>query len=99
MNLNISEIHNNSMQNLHKITQILAETEDIGSKTLEQLSIDKEKLLNINKNVDQVNEKVSISRRILRKMNWADDKKKLAVGGGSALVAAGAITTAVLIKK
>lgn len=99
MNSNISEIHNKSMDNLHKITQILSETEDIGSKTLQQLSIDKEKLLKINNNVDNIDEKISIGKRILRKMNWADDKKKIVIGGGSAIVAAAAITTAVLIKK
>ena len=99
MNPNITELHANSMQNLSKINQLLAESEDIGARTLEQLSIDNEKLLNVKKNLNDANNKVSIGKRILRKMNWEDDKKKVMVGGGAILVAAAVITTAVLIKK
>ena len=50
-------------------------------------------------NVDKVDNKVSIGRRILRKMNWQDDKQKIIIGGGAIVVAAVAITAGVLIKK
>ena len=99
MNPNIAELHANSMQNIDKIKQLLAESDESGARTLEQLSIDKEKLLKIRKNVDEVDNKVGISRRIIRKMNWEDDKKKIVVGTGATVVTAGAITAAVLIKK
>lgn len=75
-NSNIAELHANSMHNIDKIKQLLAESDESGSRTLEQLSIDKEKLLKVRNNVDEVNNKVGISRRIIRKMNWEDDKKK-----------------------
>ncbi len=98
-NSNIAELHANSMHNIDKIKQLLAESDESGSRTLEQLSIDKEKLLKVRNNVDEVNNKVGISRRIIRKMNWEDDKKKIIVGTSATVVAAAAITAAVLIKK
>ena len=75
MNPNITELHANSMQNFDRIKQLLAEADESGVRTLEQLSIDREKLLKINKNVDDVNSKVSISKRIISKMKWEDNKK------------------------
>jgi len=99
MNSNIQEIHASSMQNLGKIQQLLAESDELGARTLEQLSIDKEKLLKVKKNVDEVNSQVNVGKRIIRKMNWEDDKKKIIVGGSAVLVAGAAITAGVLIKK
>ena len=99
MNPNIIELHANSMQNLDRIKQLLAEADESGARTLEQLSVDKEKLLKINKNVDDVNSKVSISKRIISKMRGEDNKKKIIVGGVATVATAVAITSAVLIKK
>jgi hypothetical protein len=99
MNLSITEIHKNSLQNLNKIKELLAQSDESGNQILEQLSIDREKLLKINKNVDEVDSNVSIGRRILRKMNWQDDKNKVIIGTSAVVIAAAAITAGVLIKK
>jgi hypothetical protein len=99
MDPKISSLHAQSMKNIDTIKQLLAESDETGARTLEQLSADKEKLLKLNRDIDTVNEKVSIGRRIIRKIGLEDDKKKIIIGATTTAVVAAAITTAVIVKK
>jgi arsenate reductase-like glutaredoxin family protein len=91
--------HKNSIDNLIRARTLLANCEESGCATIQQLEIDKEKLINIQKNVDNTNNIINTSRRIIRKINNNDNKIKITAGILAGLVTVGAIITGVLLKK
>jgi len=100
MNSNIEDIYNNSNNNLNKIKNLLADCEKSADLTLEQLEIDKEKLIKINKNIEKVDEQSKQSRKILNNIEKTEIKRKVITSLGLGLTTIGAvIATIFLIKK
>lgn len=99
MSSTIQDMHNNSMNNLNKIHSLLSDCNDSATSVIEQLAIDREKLLKINNNVDKVDKEVNFSRKIVSKMNLRETKNKIMMGVGTCLATIGTILAVFLIKK
>jgi hypothetical protein len=92
-------VHEQTMNSMSEINKMLAQCEENGTTTLQQLSIDREKLLEMNKKIDGVDEKLNFSRRLINKMIRASDKAKIIAGVTGTLIVGAVITVGVFLKK
>jgi len=96
---NSTQIYENSLTSLDRIRLLLSETKETANNTIEQLALDREKLEKVNEKVKTINNNMSLSRKILNKINNHNKKQKCIVGTGAGIILAGAITTLILSKK